>query len=867
MKLVHRIALSPPRWLGVLALVATALAGAALAGCDSAKHEGTTAENRYAVTVSTAGRLVPAADGSYALSLSGLNGQVTWFDDRPSRRAGEIAVAEFVASTWNGDYGDQAPNASIAFGVDGTTQGIFATVDAAPTYDATAGSLTFPKLSVHGWTTDDPLGATDLTDVFVTLLPDCKANHASYCWSFAQGAATAKLEAAADGAYTLRIEGVHRRMFHLAHAPSTSSEKLDPSYLAGNWTSIFADYIPNAVLVGFTAEGALLPVTVELDQPTFDASTRLATYRARPLGDDPGAGTTLSHPVLWVDSANGIPVRNVRFVNECSFPVWIGATGSSAAQPACTTQADCSEGWTCNADTHKCDCGGDSACGVPGQECVQGKCECSSDAECLPTQSCNLATRECHWSLGGDPADYYLAPKGTPRPKPTPDNVNTLLREPDESTFLIPGTAGETRNNAIVWSGAVFPRTGCTDGWFCDTADCQGDKCAPWLGAKTPHTRAEFTFQNSTDFYDVSVIHGMNVPMAMEPLEGAFAQEPGEVKEFGCGNPGSPTPYPSLGKWTAGDLGCHWKLEPPAPTERYHFVPNGGAACASDSACGGGGAVCGLPIESVLDGSGTTKCGPPVGFWSESQICAVNAGYKAAPIDCTTPVPATDGNYGTVTGLFGCEGKDVHTCYRKDPLATAECCGCEDWSIDGVTVPSDGSCVNQNPAWQDHVLPSLHFLKDACPSAYTYPFDDKSATFVCSEKTTAANGADYQVTFCPAGLTGGVMPPTAPRACNCTSTVVATTPKQGIQIFTNSGTLKTSAKPQPDAGAVVNFAWNESEAPYQAKISKDTESNVVASCHIVHTASGCTVYEAARGDDCSNWEAIPKECKLATPVY
>ncbi len=30
---------------------------------------------------------------------------------------------------------------------------------------------------------------------------------------------------------------------------------------------------------------------------------------------------------------------------------------------------------------------------------------------------------------------------------------------------------------------------------------------------------------------------------------------------------------------------------------------------------------------------------------------------------------------------------------------------------------------------------------------------------------------------------------------------------------------------------------------------------------------GCTVYEAARGDDCSNWEAIPKECKLATPVY
>jgi len=41
-------------------------------------------------------------------------------------------------------------------------------------------------------------------------------------------------------------------------------------------------------------------------------------------------------------------------------------------------------------------------------------------------------------------------------------------------------------------------------------------------------------------------------------------------------------------------------------------------------------------------------------------------------------------------------------------------------------------------------------LKDACPTAYTYPYDDMSSTFTCSnanEKGT--NLVNYVITFCP----------------------------------------------------------------------------------------------------------------------
>jgi len=56
------------------------------------------------------------------------------------------------------------------------------------------------------------------------------------------------------------------------------------------------------------------------------------------------------------------------------------------------------------------------------------------------------------------------------------------------------------------------------------------------------------------------------------------------------------------------------------------------------------------------------------------------------------------------------------------------------WDKLGLTVPNymyTEQCVNANPTWLTNVLPTLKWMKQACPSAYTYPYDDMSSTFTC----------------------------------------------------------------------------------------------------------------------------------------
>lgn len=63
--------------------------------------------------------------------------------------------------------------------------------------------------------------------------------------------------------------------------------------------------------------------------------------------------------------------------------------------------------------------------------------------------------------------------------------------------------------------------------------------------------------------------------------------------------------------------------------------------------------------------------------------------------------------------------------------------------------PDTEKCKNKNGIWNDRVKNTLKWLKKACPSAYTYPFDDISSTFTCNNMQGGVNSVNYQVTFCP----------------------------------------------------------------------------------------------------------------------
>ena len=53
-----------------------------------------------------------------------------------------------------------------------------------------------------------------------------------------------------------------------------------------------------------------------------------------------------------------------------------------------------------------------------------------------------------------------------------------------------------------------------------------------------------------------------------------------------------------------------------------------------------------------------------------------------------------------------------------------------------------------NTNWLSYVLPTINWLKQACPTCYTYPFDDMTSTFTCADTTrTPSPVTNYGVAF------------------------------------------------------------------------------------------------------------------------
>ena len=82
------------------------------------------------------------------------------------------------------------------------------------------------------------------------------------------------------------------------------------------------------------------------------------------------------------------------------------------------------------------------------------------------------------------------------------------------STATVPGN----------WSGRFWGRTGChfnSKGvGTCSTGDCGGVEQCSGAGGNPPASLAEFTLggETSSDFYDVSLVDGYNLPMQIEPV-------------------------------------------------------------------------------------------------------------------------------------------------------------------------------------------------------------------------------------------------------------------------------------------------------------------------------------------------------------
>jgi hypothetical protein len=402
---------------------------------------------------------------------------------------------------------------------------------------------------------------------------------------------------------------------------------------------------------------------------------------------------------------------------------------------------------------------------------VAGVSSCHSNADCETGSSCLLANHICYYDV----------------PTPTSGSFSVL--------------AGKT--NQIIFP---FYNNGDPSHWVGNFGFCGGDMpctqteevcnqngCGVNLG---PSNIAEINFlKNEDDYYDVSNVNGMNVPMSLSPTvinPSIFMSD----NPYQCGTPGSQAPVTNMGI-------SSW--DPTPPSAYYQWVVPSSTTCLQDSDCSNGDS-CGLTNNYGETPQFKLSCGKLLGYWTANQACGQDPTnlLQDAGFGCFTPV-VNGGIITTLGAMQGCGGTSGSG-YSDGAAETV--CGCQDWYklFGSEVVPLEtGNCSNSNPIWMTSILPTLQWLKEICPSCYVYPYDDKSSTFTCYLAENGYNIQNYTVTLCPYTPTPApaTAAPTKPPTAAPTKppTAAPTKPQNAAQATTRPAATSKPAPTKPQNAA------------------------------------------------------------------
>ncbi|MES2504422.1 MAG: thaumatin family protein [Myxococcota bacterium] len=319
--------------------------------------------------------------------------------------------------------------------------------------------------------------------------------------------------------------------------------------------------------------------------------------------------------------------------------------------------------------------------------------------------------------------------------------------------------------------------------------ECPNDgTCAPQTGlcnlgegGQPPATLAEFTL-TGTDFYDVSVINGINMGISMAPDLSFAATD--QSNPYTCGTPGAKTqasgqsylkPCPWTVNLTIDKLGDQTNLLRQVLPVLVNPLDTEYPACP----CTTPGQVCGLAInvKNTTQAKFVQTCGTDLkAYWTADQICGTIAPGGTTltnlyPLPCTTDGSTNQNAMQThMINLLGCIGADGFSCYQTGAQCGASAqsitnlpgtsigCGCPTaqgnpylgtvWPQPGPAVTNN--CTNSNPDWVEYIQPWIAPLKTTCPTAYTFPYDDVTSTFTCQASAatkTAGSAPGYYVNF------------------------------------------------------------------------------------------------------------------------
>lgn len=392
--------------------------------------------------------------------------------------------------------------------------------------------------------------------------------------------------------------------------------------------------------------------------------------------------------------------KTVTFVNKCSQTVWFAVGDAS-------TNAIASDG-TLTAST---------SCGqsAPGTTCPTG-------STCINPGN----GYQCFWDV------------------PKPANGNYELATGQTNSVSIPTDSYDSLSDKV-WGGVFGARMGCnTSTGVCSVGGCPTVNggtdmtCAAGRGLNAPITQAEVTFKRiDTDYYDVEVINGATIAVSLAPDTPVSGNN-----AYYCGTPGATTAVNGL-------PASNWTFTP--PSIEYNYVdgtvlsnPPTNTFCSLSNPTCSGGKVCGYTTDAVAGSSAKYQlsCGNLLGYYSSSQLYSLNQSSSNTALNNSFNTTQAGSPYSNGT-LALCANPPLQSGYNKQ--ATNVTCGCTNWS--GLASPTN-TCATINPAWTSFVLPTINWAKEACPTCYTYPFDDKSSSYRC-HSTGTTNTMNYTVTFCP----------------------------------------------------------------------------------------------------------------------
>ena len=452
---------------------------------------------------------------------------------------------------------------------------------------------------------------------------------------------------------------------------------------------------------------------------------------------------------MQVDPPSQSPVANrtITLTNNSANPVVFGAvSGTAYAYLSPTTAAG----------------SGSVAC---GPSALPATCPPGA-GQCVPVQACPIGST-C--AQGGSPA-------GGPWQCfwDSPALSGSAIASQGSTTITVPGYAGvSTGAQQIQWSGSYYALQ-CTNG-------PSGPNCPPLpggvgAGPSGPYSKAEITYQaNAVDYYDVSIFSSgvsNGLSFGPSPSSGKSAGSPipgggGSITTpYACGTAGlgsaqqGTTSDPTTGQTITVTLpGSNWTFAPTAanfpavqytpsdsPASYYAYVipsnPANPTPCTLQSTCTNlktSDSVCGWNYASAISTPtaiqrvcGTFQAwGTAYAIWGWTQTAQNPANNY---FGFTNTVGST--NVGT---LQLCNGSTyTPNSPPPAPLDTTLACGATNWG----SIPTWPAYpyITLNANWQSYVLPTIAWLKQACPTCYTYAFDDPTSTFNCEHGLLTGSG-------------------------------------------------------------------------------------------------------------------------------